>query len=133
MEYDINAIYADLANQHQHIRTLLRDLKECDHVHLVPMLEELNTVLGDHFSREMQAGGFYEAIGAKAAEHRNEVQMLERDHILLRSSFRGLLARAKLTSDASEPELLKEVAEVAECLYDHERRENQMVEALFRK
>lgn len=133
MEYDVNAIYSDLANQHQHIRNLLRDLKECDHIHLVPMLEELNTVLVDHFGREMRPGGFYEAIGAKAQEHRDEVRLLERDHILLQSSFRGLLARAKLASDASEPELLREVGEVAECLYDHERRENQLVEALFRK
>lgn len=133
MDYNINELYADLANQHQHIRTLLRDLKEADHVHLVPMLEELNTVLDDHFNREMRSGGFYEAIGAKAEQHREQVQMLERDHILLQSAFRGLLARAKLASDASEPQLLSEVTAVADCLYDHEKRENRLVESLFRK
>ena len=130
MDANLDQIVSDIDVQHQHLRKLADELKNSDHVHLIPMLEELTTLLEDHFMRETAKGGLYEAIGARSEEHR-EVERLEREHILMRSACRGLLARAKLSAAASEPALLQEIGEVMECLGDHERREHNMVERLM--
>lgn len=128
MEANLNQIVSDIETQHQHLKKLVDDLKDCDHVHLIPLLEELATLLDDHFMREAGTGGLYESVGARSEDHRYEVDRLEREHVLMSSACRGLLARAKLSAEANEPALLQEISQVMDCLGDHERRENNMVE-----
>ncbi len=131
MEANLSQIVSDIDVQHQHLKKLVNDLKDCDHVHLVPMLEELTTLLDDHFMRETCAGGLYDAVGAKSMEHQEEVERLEREHVLMSSACRGLLARAKLAAESAEHALLLELREVMKCLADHEKRENNMVNRLL--
>lgn len=131
MDAKLNQIVSDIAIEHDHIKKLLADLKDCDHLHLIPMLEELTSVLEHHFMQETRSGGLYESVGAKSEAHRNEVQRLEQEHAVMESAFRGLVARAKLSSASSEPELLREIAAIADCLNDHERREAEMVKKLL--
>ena len=131
MDAHLNQIVSDIAAQHQHLHKIVNDLNDCDHVHLIPLLEELTTLLDDHFRRETGAGGLYESVGAYSGEHKDEVQRLQREHVLMSSACRGLLARAKLSAEASEPQLIQEIKDVLECLNEHEQRENKMVNGLL--
>ena len=131
MEANLNQIVSDIATQHQHLKKLADDLKGCDHVHLVPLLEELSTLLDNHFMREAGSGGLYDSVGARSDEYRYEVERLEREHVLMSSACRGLVARAKLSAEMNEPALLREISQVMDCLRDHEQRENNMVKRLL--
>lgn len=131
MEANLDQIVSDIDVQHQHLHQLVKDLEGCDHVHMVPMLEELTTLVDDHFLRETRSGGLYEAIGATSEENKSEVERLMQEHVLISSACRGILARAHLGSEESEPVLLKELKDIMKCLGDHERRENAMVKRLL--
>ncbi len=131
MDAHLNQIVSDIAAQHQHLHKIVDDLNDCDHVHLIPLLEELSTLLDDHFARETGAGGLYDSVGAYSDEHKDEVQRLQREHVLMSSACRGLLARAKLSAEANEPQLIQEIKDVLDCLNDHEQRENKMVNGLL--
>jgi hemerythrin len=131
MHAKLSQIISDIDVQHQHLLQLVNDLEVCDHVHMVPLLEELTTLVDDHFLRETRPGGLYEAVGAKTGEKQSEVERLEQEHILISSACRGILARAHLGAEDSEPVLLKELKDVMRCLSDHEKREGIMVNRLL--
>jgi hypothetical protein len=92
MHAKLSQIISDIDVQHQHLLQLVNDLEVCDHVHMVPLLQE---------------------------------------HILISSACRGILARAHLGAEDSEPVLLKELKDVMRCLSDHEKREGIMVNRLL--
>ena len=131
MDAHLNQIVSDIAAQHQHLHKLVDDLNDCDHVQLIPLLEELSTLLDDHFMRETGEGGLYESVGAYSEEHKEEVERLQREHILMSSACHGLLARAKLSAEVNEPQLIQEIRDVLDCLNEHEKRENKMVNGLM--
>ncbi len=131
MDTHLKQIFSDIATQHEHLHKLVDDLHDCDHLHLIPLLEELTTLLDDHFMREEGAGGLYESVGAYSDEHEHEVKRLKQEHVLVSCACRGLLARAKLSPEANEPQLIQEIKDVLGCLGDHERRENNMVVGLL--
>jgi len=128
---NLGQIISDIDVQHQHLRKLVSDIEDCDHVHVIPMLEELTTLVDDHFLRETRAGGLYESVGARGEEYQAEVNRLEQEHILIGSACRGILARAQLGGAINEPVLLQELMDVMKCLADHEKRENSMVKRLL--
>ena len=131
MEANLSQIISDVDVQHQHLRQLAKDIEGCDHVHMIPMLEELTTLVDDHFLRETRSGGLYEAVGATAQENQSEVERLTQEHILISSACRGILARAHLGAEDSEPGLLQELKDIMRCLSDHEKREGSMVKRLL--
>ena len=125
--------YSDVADEHRRIHELVAELTTLEtHVNLVPLLEELNTLVGDHFERETTSGGFYDLLRGSADEKDHEViKRLDKEHGLIGSAVRGLLARAQLEGAQHMGALLREVGDVAGCLADHERLEHELAAKLL--
>ena len=100
-------------------------------VGLVPLLEELHTLLIRHFSREQFPGGLYECMGAYGSRHHDELKVLVRDHCEILSAVGGLLGRMRAADPREEPALLAALADVLARLHDHEHREHALADKLM--
>lgn len=130
----IHEIYRELADEHQSIMMLVNRLKQHRTVlHLVPILEELHSLLIKHFAREQFPGGFYESLGGYGAEYHDDLRVLVNEHCQILSAVRGVLEHARLANEENAPEILSEVATVVKSLEDHERKEHRLAEKVLGK
>ena len=124
-------IYADLNEEHEQIKDLLDKLKTLgDHLNLIPLLEELQTLLIEHFEREEISGGLYDTIGAYSDDYRAQLRVLENEHFLRKCAVKGIVARARLMGADRVPEILREVAGLADSLSYHEQKESRFAKRL---
>ena len=127
----METIYADLNEEHEQIKDLLHKLKGLqDHLNLIPLLEELQTLLVEHFEREEINGGLYDTMGAHSDEYRVQLKVLQNEHFLMKSAVKGLVARARLMGADRVPEILREVAGLADSLGYHEQKESRFANQL---
>ena len=120
-----------LAGEHRELLSLVDRIRtHRDVVGLVPLLEELHTILIRHFSHEQFPGGLYECMGARGSQYHDDLEVLIEDHCRILSSVRGLLERTRMAEAANQPALLEDLSRVLEELADHEHREHALADRL---
>lgn len=131
VDSDIEVVVAELGDEHQRIMSLVDELRgHRTLVDLVPLLEQLHSVLINHFAREQFPGGLYECLGAYGSKHDDDLRVLVKEHCLILSAVRGLLERARSAQEEESSGILREVNEVVESLYEHEHKEHELVEKM---
>ena len=122
----LQSIYKDLEKEHQRVIKQMGRLRASVGVtDMVPLLDELRTLLIVHFAREQLPDGFYDALGSLAESRRDELQALIDEHAAILSHLNETLARAKDTGGVDESDLLNRVSNLLQQLSDHEQKEHQ--------
>lgn len=121
----LESVYKDLEKEHQRI------IKQMDRLRanvgmseMLPLLDELRTLLIVHFAREQLPDGFYDALGALAESRRDELQVLIGEHGAILANLNGMLSEAKESEGIDESDLLERVSKLLEQLSEHERKEH---------
>lgn len=131
MSNSLDRVLKALADEHRELMSLTDRIRAHRAVvGLVPLLEELHTILIRHFSHEQFPGGLYESIGARGSQYHQDLEVLIEDHCRILSSVRGLLERTRMADTSDEPGLLEELDRVLEHLVDHEHREHALADRL---
>lgn len=122
----LEVVYRDLGDEHRRLMKLIDRLRDHRTMEgLLPILDELRTLLIVHFAREQLPDGFYDALGARADGLREEIQALVSDHGAILSTLNALLSDAKTPDPDVEEDVLDRVAKLVERLHDHEHREHR--------
>jgi hemerythrin len=122
----LESIYKDLEKEHRRVMKLMDRLRaEASVSNLLPLLDQLRTLLIVHFAREQLPDGFYEALGELAESTRGELQMLIDEHATILSNLNEMLAQAKQSDVGKQSELLDRVSTLLQQLDDHEQKEHQ--------
>ncbi|NIM71678.1 MAG: hypothetical protein GTO67_03395 [Gammaproteobacteria bacterium] len=125
----LEIIYKDLQNEHHRVMKLVDRLRALDtSSDLISLLDQLRTLLIVHFAREQLPDGFYEALGERADDRRDEIQTLVEDHGAILSSINTLIEDAKASDAGSEGDMLARVSRLVEQLHDHELREHHFAD-----
>lgn len=122
----LESIYKDLEKEH------LRVMKQMDRLRanvgatdMLPLLDELRTLLIVHFAREQLEDGFYDALGVLADSRRDELQVLIDEHGAILSNLNDMLSQARGSGGIDESDLLDRVSKLLQQLSDHENKEHQ--------
>ena len=130
----LEGIYKDLENEHRRLMKLVDRLRVQDSMNgLLPLLDELRILLIVHFAREQLPDGFYEALGKRADDRRDEIQALIADHGEILSFMNALLEDATTAAPDMEADVLSRVAKLADQLREHELREHHFAEHVMGK
>jgi malate synthase A len=122
-------VRAALAEDHNRLEALLARVKGSpDAAALGAALDELRSMLTEHFAHEEHAKGFYGLLGTRSPEHRRELELMIREHRELLSAIQGLVDRAK--GNAPEGDLVRQSGDLAAKLLDHELREVRLAREL---
>ncbi len=122
----LESIYKDLEKEHRRVVKLMDRLRaEASVSNLLPLLDQLRTLLIVHFAREQLPDGFYEALGELAESRRDELQMLIDEHATILSNLNEMLEQAKESDAGNQPELLNRVSTLLQQLDGHEQKEHQ--------
>ena len=117
---------AKMREDHDRLHAVLARLRaEPDRTALAALLRELPRRLAEHFRREEEPGGLYDAMGVSLPEARGEVGRLVDDHFRLVSMARNLAEEA-LSPHVTTTALREQAARVAGYLDDHEQREHDL-------
>ena len=122
----LESIYTDLEKEHRRVMKLMDRLRaQASVTDLLPLLDELRTLLIIHFAREQLPDGFYEALGELAESRRGELQDLIDEHATILSDLNGMLEQARQSGAGDEAELLDRVSRLLQQLDGHEQKEHQ--------
>jgi len=122
----LESIYTDLEKEHRRVMKLMDRLRaQATVTDLLPLLDELRTLLIIHFAREQLPDGFYEALGELAESRRGELQDLIDEHATILSDLNGMLEQAKQSGAGDEAELLNRVSALLQQLDGHEQKEHR--------
>ena len=123
--------HAAMAEEHEQIMALLDVLQNApDPSRLVRRLEELHTLLINHFAHEQFPGGLYESMGAFGSRWHEHLRELIRDHCLILSEARAVLERARVSTPHTQDALQAAVIALIKQLSTHERKEHHLAERL---
>ncbi|HEX9308918.1 MAG TPA: isocitrate lyase, partial [Anaeromyxobacter sp.] len=121
-------VRAALDEDHGRLEGILARVRSSHDVSgLSASLDELRSMLTEHFAHEEHAKGFYGLLGS-AAQHRKEVERMIQEHRQLLAALQTLVERAK--GNAPEAELVRQSGELAGRLLDHELREVKLAKEL---
>jgi len=122
----LESIYTDLEKEHRRVMKLMDRLRaQATVTDLLPLLDELRTLLIIHFAREQLPDGFYEALGELAESRRGELQDLIDEHATILSDLNGMLEQAKQSGAGDQAELLDRVSRLLQQLDGHEQKEHR--------
>jgi malate synthase len=122
-------VQAALAEDHGKLEGLLARVKASqDGSALAGSLDELRSMLTEHFAHEEHAKGFYGLLGARSPAYRAELEHMIAEHRDLLSSLQALVERAK--GHGGDGELVKMSGDLAAKLLDHEMREVKLAREL---
>jgi hypothetical protein len=126
MSSQLEVIYRDLEKEHQRVMKMIDRLRSHDSmIGLLPLLDQLRTLLIVHFAREQLPDGFYEALGERADDRRDDIRALISDHAAILSTLNALIGDAKTADADVEADVLERVTRLSEDLNDHEHREHR--------
>ena len=121
----LESIYKDLEKEHRRVMKLMDRLRaEASVSNLLPLLDQLRTLLIVHFAREQLPDGFYEALGELAESRRDELQMLIDEHATILSNLNEMLEQAKESDAGNQSELLARLSTLLQQLDGHEQKEH---------
>ena len=122
----LESIYKDLEKEHRRVMKLMDRLRDKASVtDVLPLLDQLRTLLIVHFAREQLPDGFYEALGELAESRRDELQMLIDEHATILSNLNEMLEQAKQPDVRKQSELLDRLSTLLQQLDGHEQKEHQ--------
>ncbi len=122
----LESIYTDLEKEHRRVMKLMDRLRAQATVSdLLPLLDELRTLLIIHFAREQLPDGFYEALGELAESRRGDLQDLIDEHASILSDLNGMLEQARQAGAGDQSELLNRVSALLQQLDGQEQKEHQ--------
>ena len=122
----LESIYMDLEKEHRRVMKLMDRLRaQATVTDLLPLLDELRTLLIIHFAREQLPDGFYEALGELAESRRGELQDLIDEHASILSDLNGMLEQARQAGAGDQDEMLNRVSALLQQLDGHEQKEHQ--------
>lgn len=128
----LEIVYKDLGDEHRRLLKLTDRLGAQQTMEeLLPLLGRLRTLLIVHFAREQLPDGFYEALGERAHNRRDEIQELIADHGEILSAVNALLDDAKSAGSGVESDVLSRLGQLIDRLRDHEQREHRFAEAVM--
>ena len=103
------------------------DLRE-----LLQRLHELRLLIAPHFTDEERPDGFFDLIRARSARHLGVVKELENEHQAFLGAIDGLAEQARACLAGPVAHILKEAAELARRMHEHEVREDALLgDALY--
>ena len=122
----LESIYMDLEKEHRRVMKLMDRLRaKASVTDLLPLLDELRTLLIVHFAREQLPDGFYEALGELAESRRDELQTLIDEHATILSNLNEMLEQARKSDAGDRSDLLNRVSKLLQQLDGHEQKEHQ--------
>ncbi|TDJ16036.1 MAG: hypothetical protein E2O65_11130 [Gammaproteobacteria bacterium] len=122
----LESIYTDLEKEHRRVMKLMDRLRDKISVtDVLPLLNQLRTLLIVHFAREQLPDGFYEALGELAESRRDELQTLIDEHATILSNLNEILEQAKQSGAGNQSELLDRLSALLQQLDGHEKKEHQ--------
>ncbi len=117
-----------IAHEHVALRDTLGRMEQTSDLRLLlPMLQEIRTRLGVHFTREEAPSGFHDIIGETAPHLLAYLQRLLDEHRDLLAELDRLSARAKACADGPLAAVLADVAAFSQRLQIHEARETSLL------
>ncbi len=120
----------ELEEDHRRLHALVEEIGRIgDRRQVATALTTLHERLAAHFNLEEKPGGLYDTLGVCAPEFRRVLAQLVDDHFRLASTVRDLRERSRDPWGPAWDMLPADVARLAAALADHERREQQMVDA----
>lgn len=120
----LESIYKDLENEHRRVMKQMERLRaNASADELLPLLDELRTLLIVHFAREQLPDGFYDALGELAEARSDELKSLIAEHAAILSHLNETLSVAK-ESGADASDLLNRVSKLLDQLDSHEHKEH---------
>ncbi len=122
-------VQAALAEDHGRLEGLLARLRSShDVAALTASLDELRSMLTEHFAHEEHAKGFYGLLRDRSPRHRRELAEMVQEHRELLIAVQGLLERAK--GQGSQAELVHQSGDLAARVLEHEMREGSLAREL---
>jgi hypothetical protein len=122
----LESIYKDLEKEHRRVMKQMDRLRaNVGATDMLPLLDELRTLLIVHFAREQLEDGFYDALGVLADSRRDELQVLIDEHGAILSSLNDMLSQARGSGGIDESDLLDRVSKLLQQLSNHENKEHQ--------
>ena len=122
----LESIYKDLEKEHRRVMKQMDRLRaNVGATDMLPLLDELRTLLIVHFAREQLEDGFYDALGALADSRRDELQVLIDEHGAILSNLNDMLSQARGSGGIDESDLLERVSKLLQQLSSHENKEHQ--------
>jgi hypothetical protein len=122
----LESIYKDLEKEHRRVMKQMDRLRaNVGATDMLPLLDELRTLLIVHFAREQLEDGFYDALGILADSRRDELQVLIDEHGAILSSLNDMLSQARGSGGIDESDLLDRVSKLLQQLSNHENKEHQ--------
>ncbi len=101
-------------------------------VELLQRLQEFRLLIAPHFTDEEKPDGFFDLIRARSSRHLGTVKQLENEHQALLGEVDGLAEQARACLAGPVAHILKEAADLARRLSEHEARESMLlVDALY--
>jgi len=99
---------------------------------LLQRLHELRLLIAPHFTDEERPDGFFDLIRARSARHLGAVKQLENEHQAFLGAIDGLAEQARACLAGPVAHILKEAAELARRMHEHEAREDALLgDALY--
>lgn len=101
-------------------------------VELLRRLQEFRLLIAAHFTDEERPDGFFDLIRARSARHLGTVKQLENEHQALLGEIDGIAAQARACLAGPVAHILRQAADLAQRLSEHEARENALLgDALY--
>ena len=118
---------------HQKIQQAAKRLGSApDLQELLQRLQEFRSLIAPHFMDEEKPDGFFDLIRARSGRHLGSVKELENEHRALFSAIDGLAERAQACLAGPVAEILRQAADLARRMHEHEARENALLgDALY--
>lgn len=114
--------------QHNHLHELIRQVGNARHLGaLLQYLKEVRAALEPHFSLEEAPEGFFDVVASRDARHLATIAALRDEHDRFLREVDLLAERAREVVMGPVAGVLKQVADLARRLAQHESRENEIL------
>jgi hypothetical protein len=116
----------DILAEHDRLQQLIGRLDETRQLDtFVPLLEDLEGLLRQHFEHEEEPHGLLEDISSHAPQNLDSLEEILDEHPEIIAELQVLIGQAK-SDDVSPTDVFGGYRRLKERLLDHERRENQL-------
>lgn len=120
-------------HEHRKIQDSTRQIESVRDLHeLLRCLQRARTLLEHHFVSEEAPGGFFDTVRSAAPRFSPRVEKLGEDHRAFLSELDQLAERARACLAGPVAEVLKQAADLARRLREHEAHEGEiLIDALY--
>lgn len=119
-----------IVEEHTDLRAILSELRDAaDPAGILEILDQLETLLQDHFVREEGPGGLAAVVDESASYKLRSLELLFAEHKQILAALRRCLANAKAcVKEDPLAALQSEVCKLCDTIAWHERRETRLLQ-----